>query len=242
VRFILTQTAVHQERSHDRLNHNYITFLEELNIKPILLPNSIKNPELYVKSLEVQGIILTGGNDVSPNLYRQEVVSCKNISPIRDEIETKLIRLATKDNIPILGICRGMQIINVFFGGSLIQNIKSILRTKVNHVDSTHLNKIVNPKIVKLLGNSEFTVNSFHDQGIVPTSLAKNLKIFSVSKDDGIIEGFFHKTYPIIGIQWHPERLGSTKQIDINLIKVLLGRSFWKNSESSHESNNISSR
>lgn len=144
--------------------------------------------------------------------------------------------MAIEKSLPILGICRGMQFINVFFGGSLIQDIRSKLGRTVNH-RHPHLNKIVDVTLGQLLGATELVVNSFHNQGIMTHSLAPPLKVFAVSKGDGLIEGFLHPTYPILGVQWHPERPGSSTELDFRLIQSFLQGVFWKEGGRLNESN-----
>jgi putative glutamine amidotransferase len=229
MRFALTlNVGFNCKEYYDSLNHSYVSFFQRLGIIPVLVPNVIEDLCSYVNAFDIQGIILTGGNDISPKLYGKDLRACRNVSDIRDRVESKLLQMAVDRKLPVLGICRGMQFINVFFGGSLIQDIQSKVGNTVNHVGAPHINKITNSSIGQILGVTEFTVNSFHNQGVVINSLASTIDIFTVSRDDGLVEGIFHPIYPILGIQWHPERPGSSTECDLCLIKSFLQGIFWE--------------
>ena len=142
-----------------------------------------------------------------------------------DDTCKKLIEIAIERKLPLFGNCRGGQFINVFFKGKLIQNIKE--KTGINHVNAKHKVKITD-KNAGFLGNKEFIVNSYHEQGIMKGILSSELKEFAIT-DDGIIEGVYHPKYPIAGVLWHPERPGSDKEADKRLIEAFIKRKFfWK--------------
>jgi gamma-glutamyl-gamma-aminobutyrate hydrolase PuuD len=228
MRFALTLKVGHDKEPYDALNHSYVSFFERLDIAPVLVPNAIGDPCSYVNSLGVQGIILTGGNDISPGLYGQDPLTCRNVSAVRDRVESNLLQMAIEKSLPVLGICRGMHFINVFFGGSLIQDVRAEVGEEVDHVGHSHTNEIVDLAIGGLLGVTELVVNSFHNQGVVAHSLAPTLRVFAVSKGDALIEGVLHPAYPVLGVQWHPERPGSSAEYDLRLIQGFLRGEFWK--------------
>jgi len=227
MRLALTLNVGYDKESYDALNHSYVSFFERLGIVPVLVPNAIGDPCSYVNSLDVQGIILTGGNDISARLYGQDPLTCRNVSAVRDHIEGRLLQMAMEKSLPVLGICRGMQFVNVFFGGGLIQDIRAEIGGTVNHVGCSHQNKIVDATIGQFLGVTQFVVNSFHNQGITVDSLASTIEVFAVSEDGLLIEGILHPIYPILGIQWHPERPGSSTKLDLCLIQSFLQGVFW---------------
>ena len=228
MKFALTLNVGYDKEPYDALNHSYVSFFERLGIVPVLVPNAIGDPCSYVNSLGVQGIILTGGNDISPRLYGQEPLTCKNVSVVRDCVEGRLLQMTIEKSLPVLGICRGMHFINVFFGGSLIQDVQAEVGEEVDHVGHSHINEIVDTTIGELLGVTELVVNSFHNQGVVTHSLAPTLRVFAVSKGDGIIEGVLHPAYPVLGVQWHPERPSPSAEHDLRLIQGFLRGAFWK--------------
>lgn len=175
------------EETRDSLSHDWPIFLEKINAIPIWIPNSLSNLTPFLEQMELDGIILSGGDNIGE-------------FPMRDETEKKLINFAVRKNIPILGVCRGMQVLNEFFGGNT-----EILNND-NHVGNNHIVQIEHDLFSKLINCSEITVNSFHRNIIPSSSLAKILKPIALSKTDDTIEAFIHEELPIIGVMWHPER------------------------------------
>ena len=173
------------------LAFEYIEFFEKLGFLVIPIPNNSKNTENYLEELNVNGIVLTGGNNVNPSLYKG-IEELESVYLQRDELEGKLVDLAIQKNIPLLGICRGFHYINVHFGGSISHNVK-------NHVKQDHVlisdNELLNNK----------PTNSFHNQAILVNNLSADFKVIATAKDN-VIEAIYHKEHKILGIQWHPER------------------------------------
>ena len=132
------------------------------------------------------GFLIPGGNDIHSKYYRQFPYACKKIDEEMDLLDQKIILEAVRTKKPLLGICRGIQSINVFLGGSLKQDI-------LHHQQENHW--------IKYEG-TYYLVNSFHHQSIL--KLAPNLKATAYSID-GEIEMIVHETLPIIGVQFHPE-------------------------------------
>lgn len=144
------------------------------------------------------GLLLSGGGDLSPALYGCPVMYQQTAYDTqRDTEELALMRAFCAESKPILGICRGIQVINVFFGGTLFQDI-------AGHTNTIHsVNTIPNSMTASLVGDL-FQTNSYHHQAI--DKLGENLCVAAYSKD-GIIEAIEHTTLPILGVQWHPERM-----------------------------------
>jgi len=176
----------------------------------------------YIKL--ANGLVFLGGQDIDKKFYNPKTsleVKLKNTTPtkenLRDLFEFTLLKLALEKNIPIFGICRGLQMINVGLGGSLLSDLED---TKTDHVkfkpgrpkitlvenvklDLEHLillkpNSLLSQKLKK----TEITVNSIHHQGIA--NLAKGLKVEAVT-EDGVIEAISGKNNKILATQWHPE-------------------------------------
>lgn len=178
---------------------NYADALEFCGAEPIF-------SEDISKAYECQGLLLPGGGDVSPNLYGQNINGSINIDNTLDETELKLVDIFSNSNKPILGICRGMQIINVAFGGDLIQHIKtSDTHTwKETTGDKVHSITADNLGFIYSLYSKKFSVNSAHHQAV--NKIAQGFSI-SATADDGIIEAIENRKKKIIGVQWHPERM-----------------------------------
>lgn len=162
------------------------------------------------------GLLLSGGADVHPAYYGQpqDTFLCE-IDHYRDTLEMAIIAHANKLNLPVFGICRGLQVLNVYYGGTLYPDIPERMDTSVMHraedrsFDLTHNVTIVkNTMLHKLTNIDKHEVNSNHHQGI--DKLAKNLKATAFS-DDGLIEAIELKdpgSAPfLMAVQWHPERL-----------------------------------
>lgn len=210
-------TANHKEDDDKRI-FGPATYLRDFllypfyyeGLLPIVFPAVEFNQRFIKEMLKIVDLlILTGGGDVDPLVYGEEV-RFENVTryQFRDKIELMLIKEAINQQIPIFGICRGLQIINVFFGGSLYQNIKEQISSQILHWqnDIYHLshNVAITPGsfLAKILNESKIFVNSFHHQAV--KKLGKGLKI-SAKSADGIIEAIAHSTLPIFAVQWHPE-------------------------------------
>jgi putative glutamine amidotransferase len=196
-------------------NINYINKLKEFDIPYIVL-----SLEEDINWEIIGGIIFIGGEDIHPSFYNEKIQEDNlEINIERDKFEFELLDIAFNKKLPILGICRGCQLINVYFKGNLYQdlirkkreNIIKEIHWRVDEKDSYHeidLNK--DSFLYKILGKEKTIVNSSHHQAI--KRLGENLKISAKFLDNSleIIEGIEHKNYPfLLGVQWHPERLNN---------------------------------
>lgn len=161
------------------------------------------------EALNCDGLLLPGGADLDPALYGQSPSDkCGRPAPLRDAVEPLLLRAFLKAGKPVLGICRGAQIVNVALGGTLVQDIK----TDIKHMDffrrasSAHGVAIIpGSKLGGILGTERALVNSMHHQAV--DRLGEGLRVDAVS-DDGITEGVELEDHPFcIGVQWHPEHM-----------------------------------
>lgn len=157
-----------------------------------------------LKHLNLDGIILTGGNDLFTYCENNDL---KKYSYLRDNYEFSVIRESIKNKIPLLGVCRGLQIINEYFGGSLIKSF--------GHSGTTHKIHPADSRYKKFFSNE---VNSYHKFSISPKLIGKKLfpLVFDENKN---IEAFHHQKYKILGIMWHPERNQKYSPEDIQLLK-----------------------
>lgn len=183
----------------------YIEFFEKLGYLIILIPNNSKNIKKYFKDTDIEMLVLSGGNNVSPSLYDSKT-NLNDVYLQRDKCEFELIKYSLKKDIPILGICKGFHLLNVFFKGTIKEKVS-------DHVNLQHS---LDSKIDFL---SNKLTNSFHNQAICEKELSSDL-VSLAKTDDGIIELYKHKSKKVMGIQWHPER--QNKKFDKKLIKKLI--------------------
>lgn len=188
-------------------NEAYINAVEREGAYPVLIsPSSSFSAEEIVSQFD--GVILPGGDDVSPELYGEENRFAKDTDIEMDEFHIALIKASYKIGKPLLGICRGFQLINVAFGGSLYQDIENEYSKDSCHrsLDKPYqgVHDVIIPEGSFLSGlfGTKVSVNSLHHQGA--KKVGDNLSVAAVSHD-GIVEAV--ETGRIIGVQWHPEAM-----------------------------------
>ena len=177
---------------------NYLSALTQLGAAPELL-NEIRDPERY------DCLLLPGGADVDPQRYGQELNGSLGVDPALDALQFTALECFLRAGKPILGICRGHQLLNVFFGGTLIQHLPTAqAHTRGGDDETLHPVRAEPGSFMDALYGREFTVNSSHHQasdrmgeGLVPVLWAQ----------DGTVEAAYHRTLPVWSVQWHPERL-----------------------------------
>ena len=210
-----------------RLFHEYIQSVIDAGASPIVLPNT-DNLSIIDSQIDIiDGLILTGGYDINPlNFNEEPKEKLGYVCNERDLYEFYLLKKAMKKQIPILGICRGIQVINVFNGGTLYQDLSYINNSYVKHdqdceptFPSHSISIFKNSILYEILGDKAL-VNSYHHLAI--KDLAPNFKVSALSKD-GIIEAIESTTDElIIGVQWHPELLTKNYEKMLNLFKYFV--------------------
>lgn len=186
----------------------YIESLRRAGAVPVLIPPQPENAADLVESLD--GIVLAGGDDCDPAVYGEEPhPSVEPMDPRRQENDLMLARTARDRGIPTLGICLGVQIMNIVAGGRIIQDIDSQVGTSIEHASvpedrARHDVKIVDgTRLASILGARTLEVNSSHHQAI--RSAGQGLRV-TAQAPDGIIEGLEDPKHPFyVGVQWHPE-------------------------------------
>jgi putative glutamine amidotransferase len=181
-----------RDETRDSLDVRLPAILFNLGFLPVPLCSDIKQHEDYIRQLEPDGVFISGGNNLGEH-------------PHRDSLEHALLTYAEKEKLPVMGLCRGTQMINHYLGGGL--------ESVQGHVASRH----------QLLGlwaeNKGYgEVNSYHDFAITEKTLAAQLRALAWTAD-GVIEAVAHKSLPWLGIMWHPEREPSVAPQDAVLIQ-----------------------
>jgi len=213
----ITQRVVLVERINERrdvLDQRWYDFAEQLGVMLIPIPNNLKYPSAYVESLNLDGLIFSGGNNIG--VYGKAIIEGKTIEEDdvafeRDISESRLIEWSVQQRKPIIGICRGLQLINAYFKGRQIPVDDEV------HVAKDHKLSVIDERF-QTFYNEQVIVNSYHRWGVTLQTLAKEF-VPAVLYGDKQVEAFYHKEYPLYGIMWHPERYFEPKDHDIALFK-----------------------
>ena len=190
---------------------NYIYALEKTGIEPVVAMK-LPTEEGYGPE-DFSALLLPGGDDVDPSFFGQENHGSRTIDKELDEAQFALMDLFVKSKKPVLGICKGCQVINVYFKGTLIQDLENNVHhqcyqgKEVKHKAVTEAGNV----FAELFGTDEITINSSHHQAIDRTG--EGLYVCQYS-DDHVIEAIAHESLPVIGTQWHPERMSYDKHVD----------------------------
>ena len=183
------------------------------------IPNLTKNYEnallacgmschtkLNPKDLSVYGgLLLPGGGDVHPSFFWHENNGSANVDPSLDKAQFALLDAFARTGKPVLGICRGMQIINIYFGGNIIQDLTHSQIHPYSEGDRHHLVRNAPGSALHALYGGSCMVNSAHHQSC--GQIGSGLTVTQVAPD-GVPEALEHERKPILGVQWHPERTG----------------------------------
>lgn len=200
------------------VNYDYCTSVINNGGVPFILPVTTQTAVLEKQIEQIDALILSGGQDIFPQYYGQEPLQkLGETFPERDQFEFKLIELTLKKEIPILAICRGFQLLNVYFGGTLYQDLSYIDNDKeiLKHSQEQHPtlqthSVVIDPtsKLYTIIGQETFLVNSFHHQCV--KTIGNSLRLVAHAADN-VPEAVEKDDYPfLLGIQWHPEMLSNT--------------------------------
>lgn len=222
----LTPTVAEGERPLMETRLHYIRAIEAAGGAPVLLP-PLGGEALRAAAAACAGFLFTGGVDVHPSLYGEEVLpACGEISRVRDQMELALLCQAVADDKPVLGICRGIQLLNAGLGGTLWQDLPSQTGTTVRHSQEppydrpSHTVRIApDSPLAALIGKEEIAVNSTHHQAV--RALAPSLRA-AATAPDGIVEAIWRpESRFFLAVQWHPEYLYPDDEGSASLFRAL---------------------
>jgi putative glutamine amidotransferase len=187
----------------DALSHDLSALFDAWGMLPVPVPNTLSEPATFLDELSPDLLVLTGGDDLGGTSER-------------DETEKRLFAGALERNLPVLGICRGMHLINDHFGGRTQPVAGHVARPHGLRVDA-EWSEMYSP---------ETTVNSYHTKGIPAKAMGAELRAFAFD-GAGNIEAFHHSTYPVAAVMWHPERGGAPAGDRELVARLIEERAFW---------------
>ncbi len=210
-------TVQSPERASDeeiawRKNDRYFEGVRRVGGEPIAIDESTSEEERAAAFAEMDGLLLSGGADLAPAYYGEAPHPTTVVEPERDGLEEAAFRVAEARGVPIFGICRGMQAINVFRGGSLIQDVGGHTSPAYPAPEAHAHPLTIEPesRLAEILGTTAASVNTYHHQALRAENLGSGLRVAGTSPDDGgdLVEAVEDPRPDrwVIGVQSHPER------------------------------------
>ncbi len=205
----------------------YMSGVQQAGGLPVMLPLTDDEAALRQIVESCDGFLFTGGQDVSPSLYDEEPMSCVAVCPERDRMETKLLQYVIAADKPLLGICRGIQLLNVALGGDLYQDLPTQWKSATSHrMDPPynlpwHTNQILpDTPLHALLRSETLPVNSCHHQAV--KTLAPSLRVMAVAADNLIEAVWRPESRFLWAVQWHPEFSYATDPASMEIFRAFV--------------------
>lgn len=223
-------SSYEKNEENDRifLNHEYLEAIRHFGGMPLVIPAEAGEDEQAFLLSQCDGLVLTGGDDIDPTLYGEQILNdTVKPAPERDVGESRLLRMATARAIPILGICRGAQIMNVYFGGTLYQDIPAQLETTVCHSMDKPYHRTCHDCLVEAdsplhvwTGTDRIAVNSHHHQSV--KDVAPGLAVMGRCSD-GVVEAIWKPNAKFLcAVQWHPEKIWDIEESSAKIFTAFI--------------------
>ncbi len=196
-----------RDERRDALDQRWAALLESLGLTALPMPNSLADPATWLAAADPALIVLTGGNDLA------HLVDGPDAAPERDRTEALMLQRASAEAIPLLAVCRGLQLIVDSGGGALVPVEGHVAQ---DHAITAH------PAAANWPIRDGRSVNSFHNWGAEQSAVPAGWELAATAAD-GTVEAMIHSTLPQVALMWHPER-GEADADDIALIEQLIGK------------------
>jgi gamma-glutamyl-gamma-aminobutyrate hydrolase PuuD len=220
---VVTRRTTRKNKYIDYVGEFHLALLMRAGILPVMVPVAEGAPACLPEYMSnMRGLLLVEGEDIEPRHFKARPENYKHLEkthPLKDEIEIRLIRHAFRKRLPILGICRGSQLLNVVCGGTLYGDVQKEKKSRLKHINFAHYDSyrhsisiVPGSPLQQWYRRKTLRVNSYHHQGI--RDLAPRFKPMAYA-EDGLIEAYYvPKAKFVVGLQFHPERM--LEEIDGN--------------------------
>jgi gamma-glutamyl-gamma-aminobutyrate hydrolase PuuD len=214
---VVTRRTTRKHKYIDYVGEYHLELLIRLRMFPVMVPvveGSLRYLPQYMQGMK--GLLLVEGEDIEPRRFKSQRANLQYLEKthaLKDELEIRLIRYASRQRLPILGICRGSQLVNVTCGGTLYGDVQKEKNSPLKHINygeeyDTYRHPIAilpNTPLASWYRQPRIRVNSYHHQGI--RDLARRFKPMAHA-DDGLVEAYYDpKAKFVVGLQFHPERM-----------------------------------
>lgn len=213
---VVTRRTARKHRYIDYVGEAHLELLIQVGLLPVLVPVVPGTPLCVPDYMSnMRGLLIAEGEDIEPKHYearRENFEYLEKTHHLKDEIEIHLLRHALQKKLPVLGICRGSQLLNIVSGGTLFGDVQKEKKSRLKHIDADHYDTYRHPitltagtPLRKWYERPDLWVNSYHHQGV--RDLASRFKPMAHAKD-GLVEAFYDpKADFVVGLQFHPERM-----------------------------------